>query len=240
MSGAHPTRDGYVLLETVIATALLIISLTVIGGQVRHSREAVEEMRLRARALMLAELHLAEMDLGLIELDSIDQIQEGDFGPRFPDWGWRLITERTGVEQMFELQLDVLHHPREGDYRPDDFEFEHSRKVFSTHAFRAAPAKLNFAADFGLNDDELASLASTLGELGGGVVPDLGNFPANALADPNQSIEEMLPMLAAMLTAMGQSVDELAGILPPDILEKLRALGEGKTDGAEGGEGGTP
>jgi len=233
--------NAYVLLETVIATALLITALTVIGGQVRHSREAVEGMKLRARAVMLAELHLAELDLGLIELDSIDQIQEGDFGPRFPDWGWRLITERTGVEQMFQLQVDVLHHPREGGYRPDDFDFDQSRKVFTAHAFRAAPAKLNFAADFGLNDEELTSLSTTLGELGG-AIPDLSNFPANALADPSQSIEDMLPLLAAMLTAMGQSVEELAGILPPEIVEQLQALSEGKTetDDGSGSGGGSP
>jgi len=52
-------------------------------------------------------------------------------------------------------------------------------------------------------------------------VPDLSNLPANILADPNLSIEDVLPILAALLPAMGQNLDELASILPPEVLDHL-------------------
>ena len=63
-------RHAWVLLETVIATGLLILVLTVIGVQLQDARLAVKKMERNARALMLAEMQLAQLDLGLIELES--------------------------------------------------------------------------------------------------------------------------------------------------------------------------
>ena len=67
-------RSAYLLLETVIATGLLIAGLAVIGTQYQSSETAIRKMQLRIRAITLAELKLAELDMGLVELESFDQI----------------------------------------------------------------------------------------------------------------------------------------------------------------------
>ncbi len=86
-AGAATVRRGYVLLETVVATGLLIVGLAVIGVQIQDAGSSIHKMERQTRAMLLAERHFAYMDLGLVELDSVDEIQEGDFGPREPDWG---------------------------------------------------------------------------------------------------------------------------------------------------------
>jgi hypothetical protein len=111
LAHARPSR-GYVLLEVVIATGLLVVALAIIGGQIQDSGTAIHKMERRLEAARLAEQQFAFLDLGLVQLDSVDEVAEGDFGPRFPDWGWRLITEPTAVDGMFRLKLEVLHHIR--------------------------------------------------------------------------------------------------------------------------------
>ena len=95
-----PVRTGYVLLETVLATGLLIAGLAVIGAQLQDGHEAVRAMKLRLRALTLAEMQLAGLDLGLSELDTVDEGQEEDFGPRYPDWASRTTRQATAGDTM--------------------------------------------------------------------------------------------------------------------------------------------
>jgi len=91
---------GYVLLETVIATGVLIVGLAVIGAQLQESDKSVHKMERRMRAMALADSYMAQLDLGLIPLDSVERELDGDFGPRFPDWGWTLLTEQTAIDGM--------------------------------------------------------------------------------------------------------------------------------------------
>jgi len=146
-------RRGYVLLETVVATGLLIVGLAVIGAQVQDSQTCVRKMQRRVRAMMFAERHLAMLDLGLVELDSVDELEEGDFGPRHPDYGWWLTTEDTAIENMYLLRLDILHHLREDEYREDDFDFDNADTLYTVYAMRAAPQPVDFGEDFGLTED---------------------------------------------------------------------------------------
>src|SRR3990170_1677399 len=136
-------RRGYVLLETVIATGLLIVGLAVLGAQIQDSDTAIRQMRLRLRAMTLAEQQLAQMDLGLIELDSVDEVQEGDFGPRYPDFGWRLITEPTAIEGMYRLTVEILYLIREDAYKEDDFDYEAAETVFTTYSIRPTPQAMD-------------------------------------------------------------------------------------------------
>ena len=115
-------RRSWVLLETVFATGLLIVGLAVIGTQVQQADTSIREMRLRLRAMTLAEMQLARLDMGLVELDTVDELQEEDFGPRYPDFGWRLTIEETGHEELYLLKLEILHLLREGEYERDEFE----------------------------------------------------------------------------------------------------------------------
>lgn len=232
-SGVPRSRlPAYVLLEVVIATGMLVVALAIIGAQVQDSGTAIRKMERKLAAVRLAEQQFAYLDMGLVPLDSVDEEQEGDFGPRYPDWGWRLTTEPTGVDGMFRLKMEVLHHIREEEYREDDFPWDEAEVMFHAYALRAAPQPLDMAADFGLNDDEMEDLRSRMEEAG---IPfDPQNFdPAFFLG---MDFEQHLESLPVILEALGLELGDLEAIIPPEILEKLKE--EGLLDGGEDQEGG--
>lgn len=216
-------RKAYLLLETVIATGLLILALAVIGVQVQKSHHAIRDMERDVRAIALAEQFLAEMDLGLVELDSLNDIEEGDFGPRFPDWGWRMIIEDTSIAQMFLLRIEILHHRREGSYRQDSFEYDDADMVQTLYAMRAMPERVDFALDFGLDDEELTELTDRMAEAGMG---DFDPYSFN-MRDffGNTPSEELLKQLPLLMDKFGFELEDVASFVPPDMLEELKGMG---------------
>jgi hypothetical protein len=215
-------RGGYVLLETVIATGLLVVGIAVIGAQVQTSDYAIRRMERRVRAMYLAEQHLAEFDLGLIELDSLDEQQYGDFGPRFPDWGWWLTIQDTALEKTYLLTVDVYYHLREEPYREDDFDFVGADHVYTAYAMRTTPEPVNFAVDFGMHEEELIDLREKLGGLS---IPGLDpeQFDPTILA--KLDFEELVQTLPPFLEAMGMDPKQLLGVLPPDLIQQLEEAG---------------
>ena len=178
------------------------------------------------------------MDLGLVELDSVDEVQEGDFGPREPDWGWRLTTELTAVDGMFRLKLEILHHIREDDYQEDDFPYDDAEREFTAYAFRPAPQALDLAADYGLTEEELIDVSERLAQAG------LQGFDVTAF-DPAMlaklEMEELIKSLPILLDALGLQLGDLEDLLPPEILRELEDAGllEGDGESGDGGEGGS-
>ncbi len=220
------------MLETVIATGMLIVGLAVIGAQLQESNKAVHSMKLKTQAVMLAEMQLAQLDLGLVKLESVDEVQEGDFGSRYPDWGWLLITEPTAIDGLFRLTVEIYHHFRDGEYRQDSFDFEQAERIFSAAAFRPAPKPLDLAADFGMREDELAEFADKIGQAG---IPcfDGGTFDSTCLA--NIDIAELMKTLPA-LKQLGINLGDIESLIPPDLLESLKQ--SGLLDGEELDNGG--
>ncbi len=223
-----PLRDAYLLLETVVATGLLIVGLAVIGAQIQSADTSVRTMDRKVRAVMLAEQQLAELDLGLVELESLDEVEEGDFGSRHPDWGWILTTEPTAVEGMFRLRLDIYYLVREDDYQEDDFDYDGAESVFTVYAFRAAPRPIDFAADFGLNDEQLEELSEKLTASGVAGL-DASEFDPAFLA--RLPFEDFISVLPTLLDAFGIDFDDLASALPRDVLEQLKEAGVFDEDG---------
>jgi len=228
-------RDGYVLLETVIATGLLVLGIAVLGAQIQTADRASHEMDLKIRALMLAQMQLAHLDTGLIEIDSIDEEQEEDFGPRYQNFAWRLITEETATEELFRLTLEVLYLVRE-DY-DEDFDFDEAEVLCKFYVFRAKPKPLNFAEDFGMKEEDLEQMAEKLEELGiDGLAPD--SFDPSILAKLDS--EELIEVLPVLADVFGIDISGMMASLPPDVLDALREQGLLDGLGGEGdsGEGG--
>lgn len=238
---AATVRRGYILLETVVATGLLIVGLAVIGVQIQDAGSSIQKMERQTRAMLLAERYFAYMDLGLVELDSVDEIQEGDFGPREPDWGWRLITELTAVDGMYRLTLEILHYIRKDDYREDDFPYDDAEKVFVTYAFRAGAQALDLGTDFGLTENELLEVAKKAAECGLQGFDPLTFDPAMMA---KLETEELIKCLPVVLDFLGQDVGALEALLPAAAVEELKSAGvfgdEGDTNDPGGGEGGGP
>lgn len=229
------SRRGYVLLETVIATGLLIVGLAVLGAQIQESNTAIRNMRLRLRAMTLAEQQLAELDLGLIELDSVDEVQEGDFGPRYPDFGWRLITEPTAIEGLYRFTVEVLYLVRMDAYRKDGFDYESADTVFTTYAFRPTPQSLDLGTDFGLKDDQLEKVSQKLSDAG---VPGLTAQSFDPAILAKLDFEQMVQVLPVILDALGIQLGDLESLIPPEVLEELKKSGVlDELDGAKKPEG---
>ena len=236
-------RRGWVLLETVLATGLLIFGLSLIGAQMQDASASVRRMEIELRAMALAELKLAELDLGLVELDSFDEVQEEEFGPRYPEFGWRLTTEETGLEGMFLLTLDVLFQPRgpeeEDDYREGDFDFDTSDEIFTVYAFRATPVPVDLGEAFGLEEEEFDDLCERLSKLG---IPGTECESFDFRLPGKLPIEDLLKLLAALPDAFNIDIDALKGALPPgmmDLLEQSGALDELQGDTSDEGESGS-
>jgi len=220
------------LLETTVATGLLVAGLAVIGAQIQQAESSVREMELRLRALMLAETMLAELDLGLVELDSVDFVQEGDFGPRYPDFAWRLITEESSIDDLYGLRLDVLYLRTDEPYEPDTFDHDSARSLHTVYALRALPQELDLGTEFGLDDEAVLELGNRLDVLAiSGLSVD--SFDPTLLASLNfEDFIEVLPLIA---DAFGIDITQLLGQLPPEV---VRLLEEGGLLGEEGEEGG--
>lgn len=235
--GARPRRlyrrRSWVLLETVIATGLLIVGLAVIGTQVQQADTSIRKMRQRLRAMTLAEMQLARLDMGLVELDTVDEVQEEDFGPRYPDFGWRLTIEETGHEEMFLLKLDVLYLLREGEYEPDEFEHDDAEAIHTVYALRPAPRPLNLAEDFGLDEEEAIALGEKLDVLG---IEGLSVEALNPTILATLNFEEFLEVVPLIADVLGIDVGEMAASLPPEIREVIEKSGVLDDGGAEGDE----
>ncbi|UCE60643.1 MAG: hypothetical protein JSU63_02610 [Phycisphaerales bacterium] len=230
-------RRAYLLLETTIATGLLIAGLAVIGAQVQQAESSVREMELQLRALMLAETKLAELDLGLVELDSVDPIQEEDFGPRYPDFGWRLITEETSIEQLYHLTFEVLFLRSDGYYEPDSFDHENARELHTVYALRTLPQELDLAVEFGLEEEEAVELGEKLDLL---AIPGLSIDAFDPTVFPLLPFDEFLEVLPIIGSILGIDLTQMASQLPPDILDVLKDSGllEPESEGGREGDGG--
>lgn len=234
-------RLGYVLLETVVATGMLVVGLAVLGAQVQDSHTAIRTMERRIRAIMLAEQQLAELEMGLIELDSVDELEEGDFGPRYPNFGWLLTTEETVIEGMYLLRLDILHILREEEYREDTFDHDHAEPLYTVYAMKAAPKPVHFGEDFGLSEEEQIDLCEKLAELGIAGI-DCEAFPLDFFRDiPFDKLIESAPLL---MGAFNINIDDVLSTLPPDVMRQIQdsglldeLAGEENDENPGGGEG---
>ncbi len=224
--------SAYILLETVIAVGVLVVGLGVVGAQIQGASNGVRKMERLTQAMMLAEMKLAELDLGLVELKSFDEIEESDFGPRYPDWGWVLITEETGIDQMYSLTLEVLYAKHEDDYKEDSFEHDIADVVYTLHAMRSGPRPLDLGTDFGLDEERFDEVSAQLDDLGIDGL-DAASLDPSILA--KLDIEDFLEVLPILADAMGIDVSDMLAGLPPEF----RSLFEGLTDdnNAPSGEG---
>jgi len=213
-------RAGYVLLETVVASGLLIVGLAVIGAQIQESVTSVRQMNREGRAMFLADMQIAQMSLGLVELDTVDEIQEDDFGERFKDYGWRLIIEETSVPDLFLLTLEVLYYPRE-NYR-DDFDYDVAEVLYTIRTFRVTPRPLDLRTSFGIPDEEFEELSNKLAETG------IEGLDAEAF-DPailgKIEIEELMEVLPLLMDAFGMDPTQLLGQLPQEVRDALDSSG---------------
>ncbi len=239
LSARRRRVSGYVLLETVLATGLLIVGLAVLGGQFQDGITTVHKMEHQSRALMLTESLLAEMSLGLVDFDTVDDVQEEEFGPRYPSYGWRMTLDETATPDIVQIKQEILYFPRETD--DDDFVFEESEVLQTVYTLRMVPRKVDLQDAFGIPDDEFEELSTKLQEIG---IPELDptDFDFSVLGGDKMSFEDIVSALPLLLDAFGLDPAQFASQLPPeyrDLIEDLlRGDEEADPDQIIGGEAG--
>ena len=142
-----------------------------------------------------------------------------------------MTTEQTSVDAMFRLRLDVLHHVRDDEFREGTFDFDESELIYTSYAFRPAPAKLNLAADFGLTEEEFDDVSRKLADSG---IPNLDpqSFDPSFLG--RADFEDLVKALPVILDALHMELGDLEAMLPPEVLEELRESGVLEREGGDG------
>jgi hypothetical protein len=222
------------LLEVVLAVAILAGALAVIGGQINGGFVMNIETEVLTDAVFLAEAKMAEIDSGLV---TFEEEMEGDFGEGFAGYGWRILIEPNEIEDLFEIEIQILRGEKlfgEEDYTYD----EQSEIIHRVHTLRARPATLDLVRDFGISDEQMVELSDSIPIDG----IDLTNLDPSAIArlDFDQLME--------LFGALGGGLESLLGM--PGVAQRVQdALGGGDLEellnnlgaGGQGGDaGGAP
>lgn len=95
-----PEKEGFTLLEVMIAVAVLTIALAAVLGLQSRSLSLASESRFHTTAAFLAQKKMAEA--AVAELAGLSS-DHGDFGDAFPAYAWRLTVQNAdlpGIERM--------------------------------------------------------------------------------------------------------------------------------------------
>ncbi len=212
------TGRGFILLEVVIAVALLLTGLTVIGAQISQSLESSHRSANLTRLMLLVESQLAELDTGLVNFEEeADNEVEGDFTTRFPDYGWRIRFDETATEALLAITLEILHNPRER--LTEEFDHDNAEVVHTVYTLRALPPAIDLQKDFGVEDEAIEQLSELM------PVEDFDPANFNPAIFREWEFEDLITVLPALVQAFNISLEELTQMVPPELRELLELAG---------------
>jgi general secretion pathway protein I len=115
-------RPGFTLLEVILALAILAGSLVVLGEVSRLALRNAASARDLARAQMLAETKMAEIEAGITTPDSIDNatfdaVSESlDSGE--PAWTYSIDSQSTDEDGLISVRVTVTRDQPAGQHPP--------------------------------------------------------------------------------------------------------------------------
>ncbi|MCP4590528.1 MAG: hypothetical protein GY842_07280 [bacterium] len=231
-------KRAFLLMEVVIAVSILVVGMAFIGMQVQNSSRAAARAERTMRTLLLAESKFAEFDSGLIIPE--DEIEE-EFGPLFPDYGWRLLIEpHPTTLDLNQITLQILYQPRQDI--SEQFDFDEAQVVHRLYTLRVTPQPIDLTRDFGMDEEQADDLAEQLGGVTEGGLDPRALSPA---IFAELSLEELLEVAPPLLEAFGMSIGDLMNVLPEELRQALEEAqaesedseGEGASDSASGSAG---
>ncbi|MCG3126838.1 MAG: hypothetical protein CHACPFDD_01693 [Phycisphaerae bacterium] len=239
---AATVRCGALLLEVVVAMTILIAAMAFIGTQMVAGIRTVglgeQETRLSELADRL--LALLELDMQTSERLFTDRSTEGDFGDQYPEYSWQASVETTELPGLGQVTIEILYLP-DTPSNPNDDEPVVVRRMY---LLKADPGRIDFGADFGMNEEQLTQLSQTIPIPG--FDPTQFN-PQELVSQDPATLLQMLPVILAMLQQYtgGQGIEELLGPgglegATPDQIRELLAGQLGDLAGGEGLPGGEP
>lgn len=191
------------LLEVVIALSLLLISMAAVGVTFNNGTYYVEKAELLARADIMTERLIGQIETGIVDLASPQTV--GDFGEEgVPGMNFRVtVTNDTNVPDLLYVDIEVfMGHPEEDD---------NAQLITVTHLLRAMPKGIDFARDFGFEEEQLAQVTDAIP--GGEAVLDVTNFDPRSLA--SLDLDTLVQMLPTLMQALGGNMagGDLSGLL---------------------------
>jgi len=98
-------RNGFTLLEVMIAVAILAIGLVAVYKSQYQSVAMSTNAKFLTSASLLAQKKMAEID----GIDIKDVVEgEGEFGDLFPDYRWRVKVTNTEIDLLRKVTLTVV------------------------------------------------------------------------------------------------------------------------------------
>ncbi|MBL8878240.1 MAG: hypothetical protein JNG88_03890 [Phycisphaerales bacterium] len=234
------SKSGALLLEVVVSLAIMVAALGLIGAQLNGGLKMTAQAETTTRAAELSDrmLALLELDPQMSQRIFQERRSDGDFGTEFPGYLWRANVEKTDVDGLGLVTLEILY--QNDSERPTDF--DGAKVVRSLHLLKSDPGRIDLGKDFGVPAQALEAVGPQMSMIPG---LDPTQFDPQALAAlPPQ---ELFAVLAQLLPILQQ-----AGIVPPgmeidpnmspdQIAEMIQAMVEGQGGlpgmGDQGGEG---
>jgi general secretion pathway protein I len=96
---------GFTLLEVMVAMAILAMSLAGVYQLQSQSISMATESRFRTSAALLAQSKMTDMEAAATLRN---RSEDGDFGPDYPQYSWRLEVTDTELPQFKKIVVTVF------------------------------------------------------------------------------------------------------------------------------------
>lgn len=216
-SSGRTLQTGGLLLEVVLALTLVAGAMGILGAQLVNGLKLTSRGEQQTRAAELGDrlLALLELDQEMAERMFNERKVDGDFGDEYPGFLWQAWIEPTDIDGLGLLNLEIRYVENEADYG----DVRQSQVVRSLHLLKANPGRIDLAADFGVDEEQITQIVQQ--------VPIPG-FDPNAL-DPQMLAAldpaMLLEVLPVILNAIQQQFGDQLGGLSADQLMALLANG---------------
>lgn len=101
-----PDRQGFTLMEVMIAMSILAIALVAVFRSQSQSISMAGEARFLTTSSLLAQAKMAELD----RKNPQELVNDsGDFGDEYPNYVWRVEIEDTMLEYLKKVVVSVTH-----------------------------------------------------------------------------------------------------------------------------------
>lgn len=223
-------RRGAALFEVVVALSILLVSMAVIGIIFSNGNYYIEQAEQLARADIMTERLIGQIETGITAVNPGETI--GDFGEEgMPGMTFRvLVNPDQNVPDLLRVDIDV--------FMGNPADDENARLVSSTHLLRAAPKGIDFARDFGFEEEQLAKMTEAIP--GGEAVLDVTNFDPRSLA--SLDLDMLVQMLPTLMQSLGGNLagGDLSALLQAaqrGDTSMLQQLTQGMQNAQQGGPG---
>ena len=96
--------NGFTLMEVMIAMTILAIALVAVFQLQSQSISMSTESRFMTTAALLAQSKMVEVEAGST---LVNHKEDGDFGPDYPQYTWRLEIGDTQLSQFKKIEVTV-------------------------------------------------------------------------------------------------------------------------------------